>query len=797
MLALIRKEINTFFASPVGYLVIGLFLVLNGLFLWVFKSEFNIMDSGFADLAPFFSLAPWILLLIIPAVTMRSISEEKRQGTLELLLTKPFGLGQLVLGKYFGVYLLIIIALVPSLLYVITIQDISALDSNIDIGSTLGSYIGLFLLAAGYAAIGLFASSITANQIVAFLFAMFLCFLWYFGLDGIATFLQTGTLSTVLENLGMQLHYERISRGVLDTRDALYFASFTALMLGITIVNMKNLALAKKLKATALLVIGIIVLNVLGSSLYTRFDLTEDHRFTLSKTTISLIEKIETPLAIDILLDGDTPSEFRRLQAETRQLLESFNAINSNLKFTFINPLEDDTHRVEILEQLQRQGLNPLEVSVQENGKTALEVVVPWALAYYNKRTEKIPLLKNELGATTKDRVNSSVQQLEYAFADGLRKLLYTKQKKIAILKGNGQLSDGHIADMVRKLQEYYFIGAFTLDSVAQAPQKTLAELKEFDLIINAKPTEAFSEEEKFVLDQFIMNGGKSLWLTEAVTVSKDSLMGRSQATLAYMQDLRLNDLYFSYGIRINPIIINDLYSAPIVLASGQGKETQFTPYPWFYAPLVKSKNRHPIVTNIEGVKFDFANQIDTLKNSIKKTILLSSSPKSKKEGVPRQIKLDIIKKQPDILTYKDGSQNLAVLLEGSFKSTYKKRIKPFDISDPIEDSHPTKMVVIADGDIIKNDLQRGQPMPLGYDRYTGMSYGNKEFLLNVANYLLDESGIINVRSKEIVIPFLDMEKMAKERTTWQLVNLIFPLILLALFGWLFNLFRKKKYQKI
>ena len=292
------------------------------------------------------------------------------------------------------------------------------------------------------------------------------------------------------------------------------------------------------------------------------------------------------------------------------------------------------------------------------------------------------------------------------------------------------------------------------------------------------------------------MNGGKSLWLTEAVTVSKDSLMGASQATLAYVQDLRLNDLYFSYGVRINPIIINDLYSAPMVLATGQGKDTQFIPYPWFYAPLVKSTNKHPIVTNIEGVKFDFANQIDTLKNGIQKTILLSSSPKTKKEGIPREIKLDIIKKQPDMLSYTDGMQNLAVLLEGSFKSTYKKRIKPFDIDDPIDDSEPTKMIVIADGDVIKNELQRGQPMPLGYDRYTGMSYGNKEFLLNAVNYLLDESGLIKVRSKEIIIPFLDMEKMAKERTMWQLINLALPLLILVLFGWLFNFFRRKKYQK-
>jgi len=317
-----------------------------------------------------------------------------------------------------------------------------------------------------------------------------------------------------------------------------------------------------------------------------------------------------------------------------------------------------------------------------------------------------------------------------------------------------------------------------------------------FDMIINAKPTEAFSEKEKYVLDQFIMKGGKSLWLLESVTMEVDSLMNPEGSAVAVMQDLRLGDALFSYGVRVNPVIVNDLYSAPLVLASGQGNDTQFTPYPWFYASLTKSNNNHPIVKNTESVKFDFANQIDTLRNEVKKTILLTSSDKSKLEGVPKEIRLDIIRKKPDIASYNQGPQDLAVLLEGKFKSTYKDRIKPVNLSAHKDYSAPTKMIVIGDGDVIRNKTRRGQPIELGYDPYMNLKYGNKEFLLNSINYLLDDSGLIEVRSKEIEIPFLDVEKVVANKTLWQVINILCPLLALGIFGFLFTWMRKKRYQK-
>ncbi len=797
MFALIRKEINTFFSSAVGYLVIAIFLILNGLFLWVFKGQFNILNSGFADLSPFFQLAPWILLFLIPAITMRSIAEEKRQGTLELLLTKPIKNWQLIFGKFLGSLLLIVIALLPSILYIITVYKLGNPVGNLDFGSTFGSYIALLLLCASFTSIGIFSSSIANNQIVAFLLALFLSFLFYFGFSGLANYELLGTNDYFFEQLGMQLHYERISKGVLDTRDVLYFLCITLLFVLLTTILLNKNHRKQKIKQVLIVVTAALAINIVGTTFYKRFDLTGDQRYTLSEATENLVKEVSAPLIIDVLLEGDFPSEFRRLQTETKQVLEEFNTLNPNIQYILTNPLEEKELLTETIGQLQRFGLTPMEVSVQENGKTEIETVVPWVIASYQNRSVKIPLIKNTIGANTEERVTNSIQQLEYAFADGLTKLIHPKKHKIAVLKGNGQLPDLKIADFIKTLQDYYFVGAFTLDSVSENPQKTLKDLQKFDMVINAKPTQAFSEKEKYVLDQFIMNGGKSLWLLESVSMEIDSLMNPEGSTVAIMQDLKLGDALFSYGVRVNPVLVNDLYSAPLVLVSGQGSETRLTPYRWLYGSLTKSTSDHPIVKNTESVKFEFSNQIDTLKNDIKKTVLLTSSKMSKLEGIPKQILLnDIIRKKPDITSYTEGPQNLAVLLEGNFKSAYKNRVKPVKIDIHKDNSSINKMIVVADGDIIKNQIRKGEPLELGYEPSMNLKYGNKEFLLNTVNYLLDDSGLVEIRGKEVQISFLNLESAAKNKTFWQIINIVIPLVILGIFGFLFSQIRKKKYKK-
>lgn len=550
-----------------------------------------------------------------------------------------------------------------------------------------------------------------------------------------------------------------------------------------------------KIKPLLVLVIALLAINYISNFVFKRVDLTEDKRYTLSESSIKVIKDLDTPIVVDVFLSGDDfPSEFRRLQNETKQLLEEFSSKNNNIIFNFINPLADESTRDRNIQQLTERGLTPMQLSVQESGKATQAIIFPWALASYNDETVIIPLVKNKIGASQQDLVTNSVQHLEYAFADGFNKLTKPKSRKIAVLRGNNQLSDIYIANFIQKLGEYYYLAPFTLDSVAKNPQKTLDGLRNFDLIISAKPTEAFSEEEKLVLDQYTMNGGKSLWLIDAIAMEKDSLFNEQGSNIAVSRDLNLTDFFFKYGIRVNPVIISTLYSAPITLAMGEGSESQFQHLRWPYSPLASTNSTHPIVNNLNMVKFDFANQIDTLKNRVKKTILLESAPLTKLEGTPRQISLEVVTQELDPTTFTSGNQNLAVLLEGEFPSVYANRIKPIELKNIKNLSVQTKMIVIADGDIIKNDVYKKTPQELGFDRWTGQTFGNKEFLLNAVNYLLDDDGLINIRSKEIEVAFLNHEKIADEKTKWQLLNIVLPLVLLGVFGIIFNYFRRKKY---
>ena len=543
------------------------------------------------------------------------------------------------------------------------------------------------------------------------------------------------------------------------------------------------------------LIIGLIIVNVLGHRVYKRFDLTQDHRYTLSEAAIHTLDSVDSPLIIDVFLEGEFPSEFRRLKTETQQLLEEFALHSDQVKINFINPIADDASRDNNIQMLVQRGLQPFQITIKESGKSSQELIFPWALASYHDQTVKIPLLKNKIGVTDQELVTNSIQHLEYAFAEGFKKLTTEKNKTIAILKGNGQLNDIYIADFLKKIREHYNIAPFTLDSVANDPQKVLNQLKGYDLILSAKPSQAFTEDEKYVLDQYTMNGGKSLWLTEAISMDKDSLLNASGRAIALMKDLNLTDFFFKYGIRINPVIVKDMYSAPITLAIGEGSNAQFQPIQWQYSPLAASNPNHPITSNLNLVKFDFASQIDTLKNSVAKTVLLRSSELSTLEGVPEEISLDVVTQEPNPETFNKGPQTLGVLLEGEFTSVYNNRIKPFELTDEKDKSVPTKMIVIADGDVIKNDVIKNQPQELGFDRWTGQSFGNKEFLENAVNYLLNDDGLINIRTKDVTIAFLDSQKVSAEKTKWQFITIALPLLLLALFGFGFNYLRKHNYS--
>ncbi len=560
-----------------------------------------------------------------------------------------------------------------------------------------------------------------------------------------------------------------------------------------------KLSTKHNLKTLGITIFILVVLNVLGTIFFHRFDLTKDKRYTLSPTSLGILKQVENPLSIKIYMEGDLPADFRRLQQETKQLLEEFQAYNKNIVFEFVDPLANEDESDELTKSLFKKGLTPINITVDDKGKQSQAMVFPWAVAVYNNKEVNIPLLKNIMGASTTQKVIGSIQHLEYSIADAINKVTKTKQKKVAIIKGNGELKERYIAGMLKQIHESYLIGPFTLDSVAKNPNATLNELKKYDLAIIAKPTEKFSDEEKEVLDQFIMNGGKTLWLIDQVAADMDSLYNDMGATLAYPRDLNLNDMFFKYGFRINPDLIKDEQGSPIKLATGeQGSATQYQDFIWKFAPQVYPISQHPIVKNLGGIKFDFASPIDTLKNGIKKTVLLQSSQYSKTIGSPVEVNLNMVTEKTSPQDYLNkGNKPLAVLLEGSFHSAFENRVLPFKDNSFTAQGKPNKMIVVADGDLAKNQLDKnGIPVELGYDQRTGQLYDNKDFIMNCINYLLDDTGLINIRSKDVELPLLDKEKVYESYTLTQFITIGVPILILLIFGLVFTFIRKRKYSK-
>lgn len=525
----------------------------------------------------------------------------------------------------------------------------------------------------------------------------------------------------------------------------------------------------------------LLLVNFLAGKWHNRWDLTKDKRYTLSETTQKILLKIHSPIVIDVLLKGNIPTEFKKLQTETLQLLEEYSAFNNNIHFNFVNPLENEENTEQALQELINFGLNPLQISQNEAGKSSIEYIFPWAIVNNGEKSEKVALFVNKLSANDQERVQNSVQRLEYGLTDALHKLTLKKRKKIAMLKSNGTLEDIYIADFLKSVQGYYRIAPFTLDSVSTNPEKTLKDLNEFDLLIVAKPTEPFSDPQKQVIDQFVMKGGRLLWLIDNVKIDINDLYNPSGTAMAMPVNLNLTDLFFQYGFRINFNIINDLYSSQIVIATGEGSQTRYIPIPWVYNPMILSKNNHLINNHLDATRLQFANSIDTLKNGIKKTILLSSSPFSKADGTPREVSLKIDVNKLDKNAYKTGNIPTAVLLEGEFTSVYKNRIHPIDLKTNTEISKPTKMIVVSDGDIIKNDISDNNPLELGFDKWTNKFYDNKAFLQNAINYLLDDTNFLVLRNKKVQLAFLDREKVAESQKSWKIKSIIYPLLLFFL----------------
>ena len=767
-----------------------------GLFLWVFPDS-SILDYGYAGLDSLFSTAPYLFMFLIPAITMRSLAEERREGTFELLFTRPLTDWQIVLGKYLASVLLVLFALLPTLVYYYSVSTLGTPQGNIDTGAVIGSYIGLFLLGAAFAAIGLFASSVTKNQIIAFTIAVFLCFFFYSGFDSLSQLLSLQDLG--LQNLGITEHYQSVSRGVLDTRDLAYFIIVAGIFIWLTLFVIIRQRKKKLFTATMLGYIGgLIAIALISAITFTRFDFTIEKRYTISPISRQIMDNLQQPVKITVYLQGgNLPGGFKRLQGATRDMLNDLQAYSHRkLQFEFVDPLKNlaSDQQAQAVQELEAKGIEPTNLSVKTDDGVSQKIIFPAALVMANGKEIPVKLLLSRIGLSPDEVLNNSIQNLEYAFTSAIKKAISGGKPQIGFTEGHNELSDLQLNDAMKSLSDGYEVGRVNLDSI------TFAGLQKIKLLVIPKPDKRFTELQKFKLDQYIMHGGRVLWTIDQVNAELDSLRGHGGEQLAFAKQLNLDDQLFRYGIRINYDLIADMNCSQIPVSTGNvGGQAQIQMLPWLFYPVFIPMSKHPVVKNLDGISSEFASTIDLLDTKdVKKTILLTSSPYNKKVSVPHVLSLQALEQEPNPKDFQSTPKTVGVLLEGKFISDWRNRPLPEGLKEPVvvqPESRSTKMIVISDGDILKNQVGNdGSPYPLGYDHYTQQTYGNKNLLLNIADYMTDDSGLITLRTKEVKLRLLNRARIRNEKMYWQLVNTITPLILVLICAIFQHYIRKQKY---
>ena len=551
----------------------------------------------------------------------------------------------------------------------------------------------------------------------------------------------------------------------------------------------------------------IILINIIGSMVYHRFDLTKEGRYSLSKASKKLLSEIDDYIYIEVYLEGDFPAGIERLSLETKQILSEFKTQNDFIQFTFINPTEskDDKTRNEILKQLYEKGINPTNLQVKNGDSYTEKIIIPGAIVKFGTNEIAVQLLKNQIASSPDQNLEQSIRELEYEFTNAIRQLRSSLKPSIAFLKGHGELDGIDIKDLRNSLTQQYSVDEidlreFEVDSLGKPNlKKKLRDLKLKKLLLIAKPKSTFENLDKYFIDQYIMNGGKVIWMLDATNADMDSLSNKGSFIASTLRDMNLGDQLFKYGVRINNNLVEDISSSKIpVPVSFVNDIPQWELVPWRYFPVSIPTLNHPITNNLNAVKFDFVSSIDTINTNTKitKTVLLHTSPYSRLVNTPYEISLQKALEQPTQNDFNIQQAPIAVLLEGTFESLFKNRINKLSNELPfIKSSKPNRMLVISDGDIAQNQISRGAALPLGYDNYEKRQYGNKDFILNAIDYLLEEDALIAVRTRELKMRLLDTQKINLERSFWQIINLIIPITLVIISGIFKQYARKKKYS--
>ncbi len=552
------------------------------------------------------------------------------------------------------------------------------------------------------------------------------------------------------------------------------------------------------------LVIIIILLNVISPYLSFRLDLTSEKRFTLNNSTKKILSDVDDVIYLKVYLDGEMPPGFKRLQNSLKEMLDEFRVYaKDNLQYEFINldEVKDKKEKNNIYKQLYQQGLDPVNVyNKDDKGTNTQQILFPGAIMSFKNKELPINFLDQSINKTPEENLNNSVQDLEYNLINTLHKLQTSHTKTIAFIEGHGEWSADNVADLMIALSQNYVIKRVTIN-------KQLKALDTYDAIVIAHPDSIFNKYDLFIIDQYIMKGGKVLWVVDGTSATMDSLsFSNTTIALDRVDNNNIGKMLFHYGIRVNANLIQDLQCAYIpVNVAVAGTPPRFEPRPWYYSPLTVPVNSNPISRNLNLIKGEFTSSIDTVGDdpNIKKTVLITTSKYSRLTNAPVQVDLSIVDKKPDAKLFSLSYIPVAAIVEGKFRSFFEFHLEPEFENNKlihfIKESNPTKMIVVGDADMIRNQTRKVEgkvvPYPLGFDRYSGETYGNKNFFLNAINYLLDDDGLINTRSREIKLRMLDKTYIDENYSFIKVLNLVLPLLILAVFGIFYFFLTRRKFK--
>lgn len=526
-----------------------------------------------------------------------------------------------------------------------------------------------------------------------------------------------------------------------------------------------------------------------------RWDMTDDRHYSLSEASKTLLKQTDTPVEVTILLEGDLNAGFRRLKKATEETIEEMSVF---AQFT--------RHNAQVTNGMADSlGLSPIVIHEREqNGKTAQTTVYPYALIRYKGRKAVVPLLKNTRGLSGEENLNASIEQLEFAFMEALHRLHQTQTPRIAILEGHGEPDEAHTYDLMAALSKYFQVDRGAIGMTDNGVQVTGEELEPYQAVLIIKPQTAFSEAERFVIDQYIMRGGKVLWAIDGVRFSEQVLQ-TDGFTPVMPLDLGLTEMLFRYGVRVNPALVQDIQCLPIpVNVSSDPSQPNLQPMPWTYAPLLLTSEGSPVTKSLGQVMSTFVSPIDAVggEDGIEKRILLATSTASRITATPGEVNLNDI--NPDMSAFRYQYVPVAVSLEGVFGSAFTHRMVPEEVKgerftderDIIKSSPRTRQIIIASGSVLLNEVQKNQALPMGYDRYSGMQFSNRDFIVNAVLWLTDSEGLISLREKTIAMRLLNDKRAHEYRTQVQLVSTISPVAILALIGGIIFVVRKRKYER-